>query len=105
MFVGVARLVLQIPGARSLKDRRQVVKSFKEVLSHARSLAASLGGAILADSAMEIVSFGSGGSGMRGGIEQALGRDADLDDELDDDVAGSWPPPDVVKPRERKGRA
>ena len=30
MFVGVARLVLQIPGARSLKDRRQVVKSFKE---------------------------------------------------------------------------
>ncbi|MBK7581585.1 MAG: DUF503 domain-containing protein [Myxococcales bacterium] len=30
MFVGVARVVLQIPGARSLKDRRQVVKSFKE---------------------------------------------------------------------------
>ncbi len=30
MFVGVARLVIQIPGARSLKDRRQVVKSFKE---------------------------------------------------------------------------
>ncbi|MEN9578309.1 MAG: hypothetical protein RJA70_1318 [Pseudomonadota bacterium] len=30
MFVGVARLVLQIPGARSLKDRRQVVRSFKE---------------------------------------------------------------------------
>lgn len=30
MFVGVARLVLQIPGARSLKDRRHVVKGFKE---------------------------------------------------------------------------
>lgn len=30
MFVGVARFVLQVPGARSLKDRRQVVKSFKE---------------------------------------------------------------------------
>jgi uncharacterized protein len=30
VFVGVSRLVLQIPGARSLKDRRQVVKSFKE---------------------------------------------------------------------------
>lgn len=30
MFVGVARLVIQIPGARSLKDRRQVIKSFKE---------------------------------------------------------------------------
>jgi uncharacterized protein YlxP (DUF503 family) len=30
MFVGVARLVFQIPNSRSLKDRRQVVKSFKE---------------------------------------------------------------------------
>jgi len=30
MFVGAARLVLQIPGARSLKDRRQVVRSFKD---------------------------------------------------------------------------
>lgn len=32
MFVGVARLVLQIPGARSLKDRRKVVRSFKDRL-------------------------------------------------------------------------
>ncbi len=32
MFVGVARFVLQIPGARSLKDRRQVVRSLKERL-------------------------------------------------------------------------
>ena len=30
MFVGVARFVLQIPGARSLKDRRQVVRSFRD---------------------------------------------------------------------------
>jgi uncharacterized protein YlxP (DUF503 family) len=30
MFIGVARLVLQIPGARSLKDRRRVVKSLKD---------------------------------------------------------------------------
>jgi uncharacterized protein len=30
MFVGVLRLVLSIPGARSLKDRRRVVKSFKD---------------------------------------------------------------------------
>jgi uncharacterized protein YlxP (DUF503 family) len=30
MFVGVARIVIQIPGARSLKDRRSVVRSFKE---------------------------------------------------------------------------
>jgi uncharacterized protein YlxP (DUF503 family) len=30
MFIGVLRLVLQIPGAASLKDRRRVVKSFKD---------------------------------------------------------------------------
>jgi len=30
MYVGVARLVLSIPGARSLKDRRRVVKSLKD---------------------------------------------------------------------------
>jgi uncharacterized protein len=30
MFVGVMRVVLQIPGARSLKDKRSVVRSFKE---------------------------------------------------------------------------
>src|SRR6185295_18417651 len=30
MFVGVGRLVLQIPGARSIKDRRRVVKSLKD---------------------------------------------------------------------------
>lgn len=30
MYVGVMRLVFQIPGAASLKDRRRVVKSFKD---------------------------------------------------------------------------
>ena len=30
MFVGIARIVLQIPGARSLKDRRSVVRSYKD---------------------------------------------------------------------------
>lgn len=30
MFVGVARFVIQIPGARSLKDRRRVVRAFKD---------------------------------------------------------------------------
>src|SRR6185436_11973595 len=30
MFVGVLRFSLQIPGARSLKDRRSVVRSLKE---------------------------------------------------------------------------
>jgi hypothetical protein len=110
MFIGVARIVLQIPGARSLKDRRRVVKSFKdrvrarlpvsvaevgdvelrqvatlglcvvsgdasrcrEVLSHATSIAGGLGDALVADIATEVVSFGAGGSGLRGGIEHVL---------------------------------
>ena len=114
MFVGVARIVLQIPGARSLKDRRRVVKGLKdraraklpvsiaevgdlerhqvatlgvsvvsndsarcsEVLSHMASLAGSAHDALVADVATEIVSFGNGGTGIRGGIEQALDRGA-----------------------------
>jgi uncharacterized protein len=129
MFVGVARLVLQIPGARSLKERRRVVKSFKdrvrarlpvsvaevgdveryqvatvavalvsrdslrcrEVLSRAVSMASGLGGALLADVATEIVPFGAGGRGMRGGIEQALeGEIAGADDLEDDDHDGGY---------------
>jgi uncharacterized protein YlxP (DUF503 family) len=120
MFVGVARLVLQIPGARSLKDRRRVVKSFKdrvrarlpvtvaevgdveryqlatlgvavvsgdsdrcrEVLSRVRSLADQVGDAVLADVRSEIVSFGSGGQNIRGGIEEVL---APTDPWLEDD--------------------
>ena len=122
MFVGVARIVLQIPGARSLKDRRRVVKGLKdraraklpvsiaeigdldrhqvatlgiavvsndsarcsEVLSHMASLAGSAHDAVVADVATEIVSFGGGGTGIRGGIEQALDRGAlsDLSFEL-----------------------
>lgn len=32
MFVGVLRLTFRIPGSRSLKDRRRVVRSFKDRL-------------------------------------------------------------------------
>ena len=109
MFVGLARVVLQIAGARSLKDRRKVVKGLKDrlrarlpvtvaevgdveawqvatlgvavvsndrvrcdqvlsqVLAQARSSEA-----IVADFRTEIISFGSGGSGLRRGIESAL---------------------------------
>ena len=115
MFIGVLRLVFQIPGAASLKDRRRVVKSFKdrvrarfpvsiaevgdleryqvatlgvaivagdsgrctEVLSAVSRAAEQANDAVLADVATEIVSFGAGGSGIRGGIEQALSRAAD----------------------------
>jgi uncharacterized protein len=121
VFVGVLRLVLQIPGARSLKERRKVVKSFKdrvrarlpvsvaevgdveryqvatlavaivsrdsarcrEVLSRATSMASALSGALLADVASEILPFGIGGSGLRGGIEHALGDEIALGGEPD----------------------
>lgn len=113
MFVGVARIVLSIPGSRTLKDRRRVVRSFKDrvrarlpvsvaeigdveryqvatlgvsvvsresarcrdVLSQAARIAGGIGDAIVADVATEIVSFGDGGSGIRGGIEHALDED------------------------------
>lgn len=109
MFIGVLRLVFQIPGAASLKDRRRIVKSFKdrararfpvsiaevgdleryqvatlgvavvsgdsarcsEVLSAVVRAAEQAKDAVLADVATEIVPFGAGGSGIRGGIEQS----------------------------------
>ena len=117
MFVGVQRVVLQIPGARSLKDRRQVVRSFKdriqarlrisiaevgdlgnpriatlamavvsndasvcdEMLARAANMAATLPDAILADRATEIIPFGHGASGLRGGIDMTDGDDSRYD--------------------------
>lgn len=110
--------MLSIPGARSLKDRRRVVKSLKDrvrarlpvtiaevgelerhqvatlgvavisneaarcsaVLAEAVRMARSARDAVLADVATEIVTFGAGGSAVRGGIEQT-----DLDDAPDFD--------------------
>ena len=110
MFVGVMRLGLVIPGARSLKDKLRVVLSFKErvkarlhvsiaevgsldhprhatfgiavvsndaavcdsVLADVASMAGNLPDAVLADRATEIVPFGEGGTGVRGGIETML---------------------------------
>lgn len=34
MFVGIVRIQLHIPGARSLKDKRSVVQSIKERIRH-----------------------------------------------------------------------
>jgi len=121
MFVGVLRIVLSIPGARSLKDRRRVVHAFRdrvrarlsasiaelgdlerhqvatlgacvvardarhvdELLSEVSHLAHQVRDAVVADLATEIIPFGDGGSGIRGGIEQTFERDfaADTDDE------------------------
>jgi uncharacterized protein YlxP (DUF503 family) len=113
MFVGVARFVFQIPNSRSLKDRRQVVKSFKErlrarlpvsvsevgdverhqlatigvvtvardsgyvktVLGQVREQAETLSDAVLSDVKTEILSFGSGGEGIAGGIEDVLEKE------------------------------
>ena len=132
MFVGIQRLVLQIPGARSLKDRRHVVRSFKErvqarlrisvaevgdlerptyaviamavvsneasvcdeLMAKAASMASTLSDAILADHATEIVPFGHGGSGIRGGIEQVgcsrdVGMFDDEDGDYDEEASGA----------------
>jgi uncharacterized protein len=132
MHIGVMRLVLEIPGARSLKDKRQVVRSFKErvrarlgisiaevdhadklqratfgvavvsgdagvcqeQLSHVTSMASSLPNALLADRAVEIIPFGRGGTGVRGGIES-------LADELEtcgDDHDLPWGPDQADEP-------
>lgn len=127
MFVGVLRLSLSVVGARSLKDKRRIVRSFKEriqaryrvsiaevgmldeprravlgvavvaneavhcdqVLATVASAAGSLPDALLTDRATEIVSFGDGGSAVRGGIEDALDRDEPaawpLDEEEEDE--------------------
>jgi uncharacterized protein YlxP (DUF503 family) len=117
------RLVLEIPGARSLKDKRQVVRSFKErvksrlsvsiaevdhhdklqratfgvavvsgdagmceeLLGRVTSMAGSLPDAILADRATELIPFGEGGGGIRGGIEQLAGDFSD-DHQEDEDT-------------------
>lgn len=141
MFVGVLRLQLQIVGARSLKDKRSVVRSLKEraqsrlrvsaaeigeldnpkhatlgfavvsnsaamcdeVLANVASMANTLPDAVLADRSTEIIAFGDGGRGVRGGIESILerggrgglvdpgegdGAAGDADD--DDDDEGDW---------------
>jgi uncharacterized protein len=119
MHVGVMRLELEVPGARSLKDKRQVVRSFKErvksrlsvsiaevdhqdklqraafgvavvsgdagvcedLLGQVVGMASSLPNALLTDRATEIIPFGEGGTGVRGGIEQ---MGSDLVDDADD---------------------
>jgi uncharacterized protein len=126
MFVGVLRLQLQIVGARSLKDKRGVVRSLKEraqarlrvsaaeigdldnprhatlgfavvsnsaavcdeVLANVASMANTLPDAILADRATEIIAFGEGGRGVRGGIESMLGGTPSGED--GDDAYGEW---------------
>lgn len=126
MFVGVLRFSLDIPGARSLKDKRSVVRSLKEriqgrlkvsiaeigvlddprratlgvavvsndstvcdqVMSSVMNVASTVHDAVLTDRATEIVSFGDGGRGIQGGIEQLFDT-TNLDDN-DDEEDGDW---------------
>lgn len=123
MFVGILRLRLDIVGARSLKDKRSVVRSMKEraqarfkvsiaeigqlddprratlgvavvsnssaqcdrVLADVASMASTLSDAVLTDRATEILPFGEGGSGVQGGIEQALGRSGYMGNDDDEE--------------------
>ncbi len=123
MFVGVLRFSLDVVGARSLKDKRSVVRSLKEriqsrlkvsiaeigvlddprratmgvsvvsnsstvcdqVMSSVMSIASTVPDALLTDRATEIVSFGDGGRGIQGGIEQLFGTMSDNDNDDDDD--------------------
>ena len=55
-----------------------------QVLADVASIASTLPVAILTDRATEIVPFGEGGSGVRGGIEQVLGP-LDRDDGMDEE--------------------
>ena len=45
----------------------------EELLGHVTSMASSLRDAVLADRASELIAFGEGGGGVRGGIEQVAG--------------------------------
>ncbi len=84
MFVGVLRLTLQIPGARSLKERRKVVRSFKDrVQARVRASIAEVGGhddhqrcvfgvAVVARDAARVDELLSGVASMAGAIRDAV---------------------------------
>src|SRR5689334_17437984 len=72
MHVGVMRLIMEIPGARSLKDKRQVVRSFKErVKAHIAVSIAEVGNL----DKLQLATFGvSVVSGDAAVCEEILGR-------------------------------
>lgn len=84
MFVGVARMVLSVPGARSLKDKRQVVRSFRdrvrarlsasiaEVGDLERYQVATLGVAVVARDAAHCASLLADVRHMAEGLREAL---------------------------------
>jgi uncharacterized protein YlxP (DUF503 family) len=84
MFVGVARIVVQIPGARSLKDRRAVVRSFKDrVRARLHISVAEIGDA----ERWQIATFGVAAvSGDRGKCEEMIGSAVSVARSLGDSI-------------------
>lgn len=84
MHVGVMRLVLEIPGARSLKDKRQVVRSFKERVKSRLSVSIA---EVDHHDKLQRATFGvavvSGDSGM---CEELLGRVTSMAGSLPDAI-------------------
>jgi len=78
MFVGIARLVITIPGAQSLKDRRRVVKSLKLPVSIAevgdleRYQVATLGVAIVSNDSARCSEVLSAATRMARGARDAV---------------------------------
>jgi uncharacterized protein YlxP (DUF503 family) len=84
MFVGVSKLSLQIPGARSLKDKRQVVRSFKdrvrarldvsiaEIEHHDLHQRATFGVAVVSGDASVCDEILASVASMAGGLRDAL---------------------------------
>lgn len=84
MYVGVLRLTFHIPGARSLKERRRVVRSFKDrVQAKIRASVAEVGGLDQHQRAVVAVAVVSGDAGrvdellsvaasMAGGLRDAV---------------------------------
>lgn len=84
MFVGVLRLTLHIPHARSLKERRKVVRSFKDrVSSRLRASVAEVGAldqyqravlavAVVSKDAARVDEILSSAASMAGGLRDAI---------------------------------
>jgi uncharacterized protein YlxP (DUF503 family) len=72
MHVGVMKIILEIPGARSLKDKRQVVRSFKERVKSRLSVSIAEVGNL---DKLQRATFGVAVvSGDRGVCEELLGQ-------------------------------
>lgn len=91
MFVGVLRLTLHIPHARSLKERRKVVRSLKDrVQSRLRASVAEVGGldqhqravvavAVVSNEAARVDELLSSAASMAGTLRDAILTDRELE--------------------------